>query len=401
MQSSTSRASTVAPPHLVARTARPRMLFSIAVALATGCGARAIDLDGASNYGGSTNPNSNPDAIAPGVSVVIDNQQTALKIAVDEQRIYWYSGVPSDWVATEPAVYAFVRSCLKSDCRSTITTYDSVSDRQFNAPHTPGYQALAVAGDNVYWVRDQGDSSPSLSILTCPSVGCAGKPRVIGTSVGLTSIAVDESNVYWTSTADTAVLRLPLSGVGTPQAIALNTAAANQIALSGSHVYWIEQAGQANASIKRVPKDGSEPATTLAARQNQAATLAVDSEFVYWGNTFSVGNIVRCPLTGCAAEPTVLVTNQNLPRALAVDGKWMFWMTVMGPIQGFENRAAVMRCPIGGREAATETLAVQIFSPEGMSTAVDTSHLYWVAQGPVDSRAYGIYPQATIYRHMK
>jgi hypothetical protein len=322
-----------------------------------------------------------------------------LKIAVDDQRIYWYSALPNGWSEALPKVYAGVRSCLKSDCPSTITTYDSQTF-DWNGAHGPGgYYALSVAGDNVYWVLP--DQGFGMSILTCPSVGCAGTPRVIANSLNLSSMAVDESYVYWTSWKDTAVLRLPLSGAATPQPIALNTTGPDQVTLSGSHVYWIEQAGQANASIKRVPKDGSEPAATLATGQNQAATLAVDSDFVYWGNSFSVGNVVRCPLTGCAAEPTVLVTNQNSPRALTVAGRSAFWMTVAGALQPYENRAAVMRCPIDGCESATETLAVQTFSPEGMSMAADASHVYWVAQGLAATEGNGFFPHATIYRHLK
>jgi hypothetical protein len=384
---------------LVFGVRRRPLLFAMAAVLAS-CGAREINLDGTYNDGGSTNPNSSPDAIAPGVSIVVEDQETAMKIAVDDQRIYWYSALPRSWGEAKPIVYARVRSCLKSDCPSTITTYDSTTF-DWNVPRIPGdYYGLSAAGDSVYWVRGA-DASVGMSILSCPSAGCVGAPRVIASSVRLSSMAVDESHVYWTSWDDTAVLRLPLAGGGTPQAIALNTTAADQIALSGSHVYWIEQAGQANASIKRVPKDGSAPATILAAGQNHAATLAVDSDFAYWGNSFSVGSLARCPLTGCTADPTVLIANQNLPRALVVDGKSIFWMTVIGTFQIDEMRAAVMRCPVDGCEAAAETLAVQLFSEQGMSMAVDVSHVYWVAQGLVDPVGDGFFPHATIYRHMK
>src|SRR5207342_649624 len=107
--------------------------------------------------------------IAPGVSIVVENQETALRIAVDDRRIYWYSALPNGWSEAQPKVYARVRSCLKSDCTSTMTTYESITF-DWNNAHTPrAYYALTVAGDNVYWVRDNGDSW--LSILTCPSAG--------------------------------------------------------------------------------------------------------------------------------------------------------------------------------------------------------------------------------------
>ena len=299
-----------------------------------------------------------------------------------------------------------VRSCLKSDCRSTITTYDSATHAAGN-DEIFGYVALAAAGDNVYWARNDriqiaSGPTPPRTILTCPSAGCVGPPRVIASSVGFTSMAADEMHVYWTSPEDSAVFRLPVSKPGAPEKIASNETDPDQVVLSESHVYWIERAGAANSAIKRVLKQGGEPIETLAMAQNRATALGVDSEFVYWANAYSVGGIFRCKLSGCPSGPEVMVANQPWIRALAQDGRWIFWITPFGGGRDFDEHqvAAVKRCPIDGCASAVETLALQTFDPGGMSMAVDGTDLYWVAQGLSVPSAYTCrFPHATIYRH--
>jgi hypothetical protein len=376
------------------RATRRWLIYSATAAFASGCGARAVDLDG--DGGASVNVNSNPDAIAPGVSEFLKDQKTAMKIAVDDKRVYWYEGVSfpcCDPHSTKPGV----RSCLKSDCQSTITTYDSHADDP-NTASLDEYVALAAAGDNVYWAQAAQD--PFLrTILTCPSAGCAGAPRTIVSNIHFNSFAVDESHVYWTSLQDSAVFRLPLSGVGIPETIAQNETSPDYLALRGSHAYWIERANGANSVIKRAPKQGGGLTETLAMAQNQATALNVDAEFAYWPNSYSVGSILRCPLSGCPGGPEVMVANQPWISALAEDGKSIFWISRVDPSTPTVLQATVMRCPIDGCASAVETLAVQSFHFQGMFMAVDGSYIYWVAQGLPEPMYSSTFLHATIYRH--
>jgi len=379
--------------------ARISLWIATAAFVSSGCAAREVHLDGDPSDAGSTNSNSSPDAIAPGVSVVVEDQETAIRIAVDETRIYWQSALPNSWAEARGKPYARIRSCLKSDCRSTITTYDSITFI-WQGPQTHNeYFALAVGGDNVYWAQYEGDAR--LTIWTCPSAGCVGAPRAVVSHIGLASMAVDDTHVYWTSRDDTAILRLPLTGAGTPHAIAVNEPTPGQLVVGATHVYWIANAGQSSAAIKRAPKDGSEPAVTLAKEQNQASSLAIDEGFVYWANSYLVGTISRCPLSGCSDAPTVLIADQNRPRALVVDGTSIFWMSLVGNLGPHMTWATVMRCPVNGCSSATETWAVQTFAPTGMAMTADQNHVYWVAQGKEEPMSTGFYPQATIYRRAK
>jgi hypothetical protein len=380
----------------------------VTATLGPACGARVTDLDG--DGGSSVKDDSHsdpsaPDAVAPGVSAFLGDQQNAMKIAVDDQRIYWFeSFVESCCVPNAPSTVG-VRSCSKNDCRATITTYESLT-RDPSLGAGDYYVALAAAGDNVYWAQNTGLDYPSQTIRpprtirTCPSTGCVGAPRIIVSSVRFTSMAVDESHVYWTSAEESAVFRLPLSGTGTLEKIALNETNPGQLVLSGSYAYWIERAGAANAAIKRVPKQGGESPVTLAMAQNQATALNVDSEFVYWANAYSLGGILRCPLSGCPNGPEVMIAHQPWIRALAVDGKSIDWISSFDSIPRVQ-RAAVTRCHIDGCASAVETLAVQDFHTEGMSMVADGSDLYWVAQGLSEPTGAANFPHATIYRYTK
>lgn len=357
--------------------------LSPATLLLAACGARGVHLDGAATDAGA-NPNSSPDAITPGVSIVIEDQNTAVKVAVDDTRVYWLSRQPN----------ARVRSCKKGDCAATVVTYDAVD---LGGPYRD-FSELALYGDHVYWARLD---EKGVSILRCPSAGCDSAPQVVATDVGLTSIGVDESHVYWATLPVTAIVRRALTGAGASQTIAPNNALARPIAVDATHVYWIAGAGMANASVMRVAKEGNEPPVTLVTGQNQASWLALDAEFVYWTNSFSAGTISRCPLSGCVGAPTVIVAGQTNPTMLVTDGKSAFWMNVTGDKLAGETTATVMRCPIDACASALETLAVQTFAGDGLSMALDRTDVYWVAQGFEESFRSATFPRATIYRHPK
>jgi len=393
-----------------------------------GC-VRAVHLDGSSSDDGTWDPSTGRPGTAPGVSVVVEDQETTMRVAVDDTRVYWLS-ILWDFRAR-------VRSCLKADCRSTIVTYDESASGTPVSPSSAQY-LLAVGGDNVYWTHP---AVSGVSILSCPSDGCDGAPKRIADKVDVRSMAVDETHLYWASWLDTAILRRPLTASGGTEAIALNQPYPGQIRVGATHAYWVSF-----GTVRRVAKQGGR-AEELAGNVSEdlEPPFALDSDFFYWANSGSPGtsvggggagggtggadggtggagaatggvggatggrggggvpsstSISRCPLTGCGDAPAVIIGEQDGVSGLVTDGTSIFWVNFRPDSNQLDDQqGAVMRCPIDGCASQKETLAVQTFDRTGLSMAVDSSDVYWVAQGAPST--LGIYPHATIYRHPK
>ncbi len=104
------------------------------------------------------------------------------------------------------------------------------------------YQALAVSDARVYWF-----DLPDKVIRSVPLAG--GTMVVEATDARVKQMASDASHVYYTGECVTAnavsnqgVCRLPFAG-GSPEAVAVGTGSvgtATDIALSPTHVYWID-----------------------------------------------------------------------------------------------------------------------------------------------------------------
>jgi len=255
-----------------ARHASTRLSLSAIAIFSIGCAAREVHLDGDD---GPWDPSTGRPGTAPDVTVVVADQETMMRVAVDDTRVYWLS-ILGDFRAR-------VRSCLKDDCLSTIITYQESPD----APILPGHNyfpryLLAVGGDNVYWTRP---AASGVAVLTCPSAGCDGAPKLVADKIDLTSMAVDETHPYWASSSDTAILRRPLTGSGGAEAIALNQAYPGQVRIGATHAYW-----PSSGTVRRVTKQGG-PAEELGGGVigDLAPPLALDSHFFYWWYSRSPG----------------------------------------------------------------------------------------------------------------
>lgn len=337
-----------------------------------------------------------PDTTAPAVATVVEDEGFATQIAVDERRIYWMT------TSTGDRPLPRVRSCEKDDCTSTIVTYEWTIGAVLNAGAAENY-ALAVGGNHVAWTHPGAATRefPTFSILTCPSEGCRGAPTAVASDVQISALAIDETHVYWASSRDTAILRRDLTGTGRTEVLALNETGGGQLRVDRTSAYWISSLGKPNAMVKRVVKQGGEVVQTLVAEQNQAAALAIDSDFFYWANAYSVGTISRCPLTGCVEAPTQVIGKQNRPRDLVTDGKTIFWTKVDDQPSASQMRLAVMRCPLDDCASGVESLAMQTLPEVGVAMAVDDRDVYWVAPRYLAREGAGLRELSTIYRHPK
>jgi hypothetical protein len=357
-------------------------------AVMTACGGRNVVLD-EEHY---TIP---PDVIGPGVSVVAEDQQDAIEVAVDAERLVWRSRK----LEKANAGYrpSYVRGCRKDDCVSTTITY-AHGEIDLNVVANQG---------NVYWWQRVQESSVDGSILTCPMTGCIDSPQTVLTNIGFGPMSVDEEYLYWGSGSDSAVLRYSLTRQSKVEVIALNLFASHVIA-GDAHVYWDEplpadrpHLEQTQRVIRRAPKTGDQPPQTLVEDQARGA-LVIDDKFVYWAVERPDGAIFRCPLSGCEGAPMLLIADQQMPTALVTDGRTMTWVNVAG--WGFGRgpdlvRGSVMHCNVEACAATLQTWSTQTFPSSGISLAADDSDVYWIATNSDEIDRTDTFARRTIYRH--
>jgi len=86
-------------------------------------------------------------------------------------------------------------------------------------------------------------------------------------------------------------------------------------------VYFVQFLG---GSVNSVPIGGG-MTSTIATAQKSPASVAVDSQHVYWVDSSMTGVVAKCPLTGCSNGPIYIATG-DLPYAVALDEKRVYWV---------------------------------------------------------------------------
>jgi hypothetical protein len=133
---------------------------------------------------------------------------------------------------------------------------------------------IAVNARYVYWIDDEGLHGKGLNGGADPSFAAVPSASIV---------ALDASNVYWSSPTDRTVLQMPAQGGS------ITTIAAGQtplgVATDGFSVYWVNTGTSANSyadgAVKKAPVGGG-TATTIATVSNASGYLALDSTSVYW-----------------------------------------------------------------------------------------------------------------------
>jgi hypothetical protein len=199
----------------------------------------------------------------------------------------------------------------------------------------PGAAAVAVDGQELYFVQLLNPGT-----LSKCTIGDCTNPQVLMTGVVYPdALALDTQNVfvasYGTGGSDGMVLRCSRTGCGDAGfPIATGQVAVSGIAIDGSNVYWTSQgttAGMNDGAVFSCPKSGC-PATPqpLTTSRPSPYSIAVDDSQVYWTErgtrpTLKDGAIVRCPTQGCGNGPEVLAADQIDPHGLALDGTALYW----------------------------------------------------------------------------
>ncbi len=138
------------------------------------------------------------------------------------------------------------------------------------------------------------------------------------------------------------------------------------LAVDGEHVYWADFWG---GTVNEIPVGGG-PVTTLASGQLFPCSVAVDGTHVYWSDLGDEpdGSVNEVPIGGGGV--TTLATHQNIPLSVAVDGTHVYWVDQFGNPDGY---GTVNEVPLGGGSVTTLATGASLFS-----VATDGTNVYWV-----------------------
>ncbi len=186
-----------------------------------------------------------------------------------------------------------------------------------------GPHAIASDGRWVF-VVDVGAREPGLLrssvVERLPATG--GKPAAVARCEGeVTSLALDDANVYWADPFDGTIVAAPKAG-GDPRSLAVERGLPEQIALYGGALYWVERRSE---TVWTMPAAGGTPRPIV---QDFAgfANLVVDGHGLWW--------VSEAPLAGRFRILTVATTGGDSSPAsdaveevdaLASDGAHLYW----------------------------------------------------------------------------
>ncbi len=229
-------------------------------------------------------------------TTLASNQLMAHAIVVDDKNVYWLGG------GTDTG-NGFVRSVPKAG-GTTTTLASGLTDLAY----------IAVDDSNLYWTGgDAGDGR----LMSMPKTG--GTPTALASGGTFIGIAVDATNVYFSSFSSFYVSKVPKAG-GTSSTIGPYGNYPAGISLNDSYVFWAND--NTDGSIAKVAKSGGQGGI-LASAQASPTSTAADASNVYW-TLSDAGTILKIPVEG--GTITTVVSGQSKPACVTVDGDNLYWI---------------------------------------------------------------------------
>jgi hypothetical protein len=237
------------------------------------------------------------------------------------------------------------------------------------ASNQTGAWAIAVDSTNVYWTTYAGPSGNG-TVMKCPTSGCGASPTTLATNQTSQGqgIATDGTNVYWANFDTGTVEECAVGGCSqNPTTLASGQQKPYGVAVLGSVVYWTNLNSGTVAACASTGCGGAP--TTVASSSNSAFGLAVNATSVYW--TAGASTVLTCTVAGCGT-PTTMASSQAYPIGIAIDTTNVYLVDWSNNT----SSGTVMACPLGGCSGGAPTVLAS--SQDGPAVlAADSNGVYW------------------------
>ena len=218
---------------------------------------------------------------------------------------------------------------------------------------------------NVYWVVDRANDDGG-SVMSVPKTG--GIPTTVATvSVAPSRIAINDTNIYWTTCPDQAGDLLTVAKTGGTVTTLDTGYCFSGLVADATRVYY---GNYSTYTVWSVASTGGKP-SQIGPNQNRPGTMAQDDAYVYWVNNAPDGSVVKAAKAG--GGPIAITSNQAFPQSIAVDATNVYW--------SLRDEHSLVTAPIEGGTVTTIITGYDTFS----GLAIDGSNLYWTATSYSDS----------------
>lgn len=224
---------------------------------------------------------------------------------------------------------------------------------------------LVVVGDSLYWA--------TLEAIFRQGLGDSGRPEHVIDARDVSALASDGTHLFWTERRTLGAVRTcSVDGcAGSARDLAAGEIMATSLAVDDSGVYWTTTP-EGRGAVRRADKDGANVGT-LASGEEFPRFAVTDRDHVYWLSTCDVRYVRK----GGGAATALAGLDACSACGLAIDGDGALYATAEGTsvLARFAPRGSVVRLTAG------------VASPA--SPVVDGDSIYWLNHGETPPTSAG------------